>query len=78
MNQEAEKLTGWTLHESRGKRIAEVFRIVNEQTLQQVENPVDKVRSFNRVMGLAKSHDLNQQKWPRPCNRRQRRADFWP
>jgi PAS domain S-box-containing protein len=53
MNQEAEKLTGWTLNESRGKRLAEIFRILNEETRQTVENPVEKVRRLNRVMGLA-------------------------
>jgi PAS domain S-box-containing protein len=53
MNQEAEKLTGWTLNESRGKPLAEIFRILNEETRQTVENPVEKVRRLNRVMGLA-------------------------
>ena len=53
INPEAEKLTGWTLNESRGKPLAEVFQIVNEQTRQAVENPVEKVRRLKRVMGLA-------------------------
>jgi PAS domain S-box-containing protein len=53
MNPEAEKLTGWTLNESRGKPLAEIFRILNEETRQTVENPVEKVRRLNRVMGLA-------------------------
>ena len=53
MNREAEKLTGWTLNECRGKPLAEIFRILNEQTRQTVENPVEKVRRLNRVMGLA-------------------------
>jgi PAS domain S-box-containing protein len=53
MNTEAEKLTGWTLSESLGKPLGEVFRILNEQTRQTVENPVEKVRRLKRVMGLA-------------------------
>src|SRR5262249_12423676 len=36
-----------------GKPLAEVFRILNEQTRQTVENPAERVRRLNRVMGLA-------------------------
>jgi PAS domain S-box-containing protein len=53
MNRVAERLTGWRLDESRGKPLAEVFRIVNQETRQTVENPVDKVRRLNKVVGLA-------------------------
>jgi PAS domain S-box-containing protein len=53
MNPVAEKLTGWALQEAQGKPLAEVFQIVNEQTGQAVENPVNKVRRLNRVVGLA-------------------------
>lgn len=53
MNPVAEKLTGWTLHEAQGKSLADVFRIVDQETRQIVENPVDKVRRLNRVAGLA-------------------------
>lgn len=53
MNPVAEKLTGWTLEETQGKPLVDVFHIVNEQTRQPVENPVDKVRRLNRVVGLA-------------------------
>jgi PAS domain S-box-containing protein len=52
MNVVAEKLTGWSLNEARGKQLAEVFRIFNQETRQTVENPVDKVRRLNRVVGL--------------------------
>jgi len=53
MNPVAEELTGWNLQEAQRKPLAEVFRIVNEQTCQTVENPVDKVRRLNKVVGLA-------------------------
>jgi PAS domain S-box-containing protein len=53
MNPVAESLTGWNLAEARKMRLAEVFRIVNEQTRETVENPVEKVRRLNRVVGLA-------------------------
>ncbi len=53
MNPVAEKLTGWTLQEARGKPLADVFRIVNQETHQTVESPVDKVRRLKRVVGLA-------------------------
>lgn len=53
MNPVAENLTGWALPEARQKLLADVFRIVNEQTRETVENPIDKVRRLNRVVGLA-------------------------
>ncbi len=53
MNRVAETLTGWLLDEARSKPLAEVFRIVNQETRQTVENPVDKVRRLNKVVGLA-------------------------
>ncbi len=43
MNSVAEKLTGWTLSEAKGKQIEEIFNIVNEKTRQKVENPVVRV-----------------------------------
>jgi PAS domain S-box-containing protein len=53
MNPVAERLTGWTIQEAQRKALTEVFRIVNEQTHETVENPVEKVRRLNRVVGLA-------------------------
>jgi len=53
MNPVAETLTGWTLREAQHKPLADVFRIINEQTRETVENPIDKVRRLNRVVGLA-------------------------
>jgi PAS domain S-box-containing protein len=53
MNKVAETLTGWSLVQSRGKPLAEVFRILNQETRQPVENPMEKVRRLNRIVGLA-------------------------
>lgn len=53
MNPVAEGLTGWSLPEARSKPLTEIFRIVNERTRETVENPVDKVRRLNTIVGLA-------------------------
>jgi PAS domain S-box-containing protein len=53
MNEVAEKLTGWTSSEAKGKPLAKVFHIVNEQTRKVCENPVDKVRRLKKVVGLS-------------------------
>src|SRR6266567_7761140 len=53
MNQVAENLTGWPLNEAQGKPLSEVFRIVNQETRKTVEDPVEKVRRLNQVVGLA-------------------------
>ena len=57
INPEAQKLTGWTQSEAEGKQLPAVFRIVNEETRQEVENPVDKVLRTGFVAGLA-NHTL--------------------
>jgi PAS domain S-box-containing protein len=53
MNAVAEKLTGWSLTEARGKPLEAVFRIIHEETRQAAENPVAKVRRLRKVIGLA-------------------------
>jgi len=53
MNAVAEKLTGWTLGDARGKPLETVFRIIHEETRQAAENPVAKVRRLRKVIGLA-------------------------
>jgi len=53
MNEAAEDLTGWPMSEARGKPLQEVFHIINERTREAAENPVDKVRRLNTVIGLA-------------------------
>ncbi|HTV62340.1 MAG TPA: PAS domain S-box protein [Verrucomicrobiae bacterium] len=57
LNGEAERLTGWKSAEANGHPLPEVFRIINEQTRQTVENPVEKVLRHGTVVGLA-NHTL--------------------
>ena len=53
MNPVAESLTGWIEAEALGRPIHEVFRIVNEETRAEVENPVDLVLCEGHIVGLA-------------------------
>ncbi len=53
MNSIAETLTGWKEAESIGLSIREVFHIINEETREQVSNPIDKVLAEGRIVGLA-------------------------
>ncbi|MBW1955377.1 MAG: PAS domain S-box protein [Deltaproteobacteria bacterium] len=53
MNPEAERLTGWTQDEARGKALDEVFRIINEGKRQPVESPVARILRDGKVIGLA-------------------------
>lgn len=57
INPVAEALTGWKDAEARGRPLEEVFRIVNEQTREKVEDPVVKVLRKGIVVGLA-NHTL--------------------
>ncbi len=53
MNPVAELLTGWPLAEAAGRPLPEVFRIVNAETRQAAESPVEKVLQEGRIVGLA-------------------------
>lgn len=53
MNPVAEELTGWKSAAAQGRRLQEVFRIINERTRQPVEDPCGKVLATGRVVGLA-------------------------
>jgi PAS domain S-box-containing protein len=53
MNPVAQALTGWTLEDARGKKLEEVFHIINEQTRLAAENPVARVLREGVVVGLA-------------------------
>ncbi len=52
MNPIAESLTGWTLEQARNEPLAEVFRIIDEQTGQALENPAERVLREQRVVAL--------------------------
>jgi|GEM_PF-3775910 PAS domain S-box-containing protein len=53
MNPVAQIMTGWLIEEALGKPVAEVFQIVNEETGEPVENPVERVIREGMVVGLA-------------------------
>jgi PAS domain S-box-containing protein len=53
LNATAEALTGWPLADAVGRPLPEVFRIVNEQTRQPMEDPAAKVLRTGTVVGLA-------------------------
>ena len=57
MNPVAERLTGWSAREAAGRPLAEVFRIVSEETGAEAESPVVKVLREGAVVGLA-NHTL--------------------
>ena len=53
INPVAEGLTGWKESEVIGKPLNQVFNIVNEDTHQRMETPVERVLQEGRVVGLA-------------------------
>ncbi len=53
MNKVAEIMTGWDREDAIGEPVSRVFRIINEYTRKPVENPVDKVLTEHKVLGLA-------------------------
>jgi PAS domain S-box-containing protein len=53
MNPVAEMLTGWVGMEGIGRPLVEVFRIINEDTRQIIDNPASKVLHSGVVAGLA-------------------------
>ena len=57
LNPVAEKLTGWNEADALGKRLEVVFNIINEDTRENIKNPVDKVLKEGLIVGLA-NHTL--------------------
>jgi PAS domain S-box-containing protein len=57
MNPVAERLTGWTRKEAAGRRLPDVFRIVNQETREPAEDPASRVMREGVVVGLA-NHTL--------------------
>lgn len=53
MNKVAEEVTGWKFHEANSRPASEIFHIVNEETRQPVESPVEKVMKQGVIVGLA-------------------------
>ncbi|MGA2070390.1 MAG: ATP-binding protein [Sedimentisphaerales bacterium] len=55
-NKTAEQLTGWRFEEVRGKPVDEIIRIVNEQTKQPANSPIDSVLE-SREIESGSDHD---------------------
>lgn len=52
LNLRAEELTGWTMQQAVGRKVDEVFRVVDELTMSPVENPVTTVMKEQRSVDL--------------------------
>ncbi len=57
LNAVAQALTGWTQDNAKGKPLTIVFNIINEESRQTVESPVQKAMRDGNVVGLA-NHTL--------------------
>ena len=53
LNGIAERLTGWTQTQAQGRKLNEVLILVNEETRETAESPVDKVLRDGVIVGLA-------------------------
>ena len=58
INKEAEKLTGWTNEEALKKPVKDAFKIINEQTRVEAEDPVANVLKTGLIVGLANNAAL--------------------
>jgi len=57
INEVASNVTGWTREEALSRPVSDVFRIINEETGNPVESPVEKVLASGKIVGLA-NHTL--------------------
>ncbi|MDZ7795323.1 MAG: PAS domain S-box protein [Spirochaetia bacterium] len=53
MNPVAEMLTGWSVQEAKGENLGVAFHIINADTRELVNNPVEKVLENGEIVGLA-------------------------
>jgi PAS domain S-box-containing protein len=53
INGVAENLTGWTQSQAAGRKLHEIFGIVNEETREPVASPIDKALREGVIVGLA-------------------------
>ena len=75
LNGVAQELTGWTQEEAQGQPLETVFVILNEQTRQPVESPVEKVLRDGADCRTRQSHDPGRQGRDRAAHRRLCRPD---
>ncbi|HEX3030801.1 MAG TPA: cache domain-containing protein, partial [Bacillota bacterium] len=60
LNPVAEQLTGWISKEAAGRRLPEIFRITNEITGENADNPVEKCLKENNVVVLTEPTTLTR------------------
>jgi diguanylate cyclase (GGDEF)-like protein/PAS domain S-box-containing protein len=53
LNAVAERMMGWTLGEAHGRRLSEVFHIVDRETRESAANPLEFAIEQDQMMGLA-------------------------
>lgn len=53
LNKIAEQITEWKFNDALNKPLEEIFKIINEETREKVENPVKKVLETGKIIGLA-------------------------
>jgi PAS domain S-box-containing protein len=53
LNDVAERLTGWTIREAKGRPLEEVFAIFKEGTTERSESPVRRALETGRIVGLS-------------------------
>ena len=75
LNPVAEALTGWSQGDAVGRPLADVFRIVDEESRQPVEDPAANVLCQTNMVGLANPTLLLALRRPGDPHRQLRRAD---
>ena len=56
LNPVAERLTGWSLDEARGRPIGDVLQLIDESTRKPVAYTLDRVLVGRRDLGALRSH----------------------
>ncbi len=53
LNREAEKITGWTNEEAKNRYFTDVFLLRNEETGQEIEDPISKALQTGSIVSVA-------------------------
>jgi len=53
MNPVAEDITGWSVDSAHGKKLNEIFHIINADSREIIDNPIEKVIQTGEIVGLA-------------------------
>ena len=65
-NKAAEQLTGWRFEEAHNKQVDDIIKIINEQTRQPAESPIDRVLE-SRKIETGTVHDVLVARIGRQC-----------